>query len=332
MTTRGGHPPLLVAAWRVLLDALDALDAHTAALVLVGAQAVYLRSEDAGPELAVAAYTSDGDLAVRLGSLAERPHLEDALSKADFSLRRIAPGQVEPGVGVRTTTVGSFTFEVPVDLLVPSSQLTGSRRSAAPPPHERTAARRIDELDAALVDHSPLDLPALEDVDSRISAVNVAGPTALLVSKLHKIEDRLKLLESTGKDRLKEGKDAADIYRLMRTQDRKPSRDGCPSWDRTQPPAPASSPPPTCSVAVLGPGSGRVGARHPRPAPGAVGNGGPRLVRRLDAGRHGCTLTGGRSSPGEPDGRRRRPRAGGPAGSAVRFRCCLACWSPRTSL
>jgi hypothetical protein len=212
-------PPILVAARRVLLDALDALAAQQDALILVGAQAVYLRTQDAGTDLVVAAYTSDGDLAVDLSGLADLPHLEEALRAADFSLRRAHPRGIEPGVWVRTTKVDGLVFEIPVDLLVPSSQLTGTRRSAAPPPHERSAARRIDGLDAALVDRSPMDLRSLEAGDLRVHQVAVAGPAALLASKAHKIEDRLAAAAAGRPDKLKGGKDAADVFRLMRTQD-----------------------------------------------------------------------------------------------------------------
>ena len=54
---------LYIIARRVLLDALDALGAHRNAVVLVGAQAIYLRVGEA--DLAVAPYTTDGDLAMR---------------------------------------------------------------------------------------------------------------------------------------------------------------------------------------------------------------------------------------------------------------------------
>ena len=48
---------LYVMARRVLLDALEALGAHRDAIILVGAQAVYLRVGEA--DLAVAPYTTD---------------------------------------------------------------------------------------------------------------------------------------------------------------------------------------------------------------------------------------------------------------------------------
>ena len=49
-------------ARRVLLDALDALGDQGDAVVLVGAQAIYLHTGDT--DLAVAPFTTDGDVAI----------------------------------------------------------------------------------------------------------------------------------------------------------------------------------------------------------------------------------------------------------------------------
>jgi len=68
---------LYILARRVLLDALDALGAHRDAVILVGAQAVYLRTGDA--DLAVAPYTTDGDLVLDPAILGLTPPLESAL-------------------------------------------------------------------------------------------------------------------------------------------------------------------------------------------------------------------------------------------------------------
>ncbi|GAA1765122.1 hypothetical protein GCM10009681_40260 [Luedemannella helvata] len=56
--------PLYIAARCVLLDALDALAEHRDAVIIVGAQAVYLHSNDADLDAGVAPYTTDGDLAI----------------------------------------------------------------------------------------------------------------------------------------------------------------------------------------------------------------------------------------------------------------------------
>ena len=56
------HDPEYVAARRVLPHEFGALGAHRKAVVLVGAQAIYLRV-GAG-DIAVAPFTTDGDLAL----------------------------------------------------------------------------------------------------------------------------------------------------------------------------------------------------------------------------------------------------------------------------
>lgn len=62
---------LYVVARCVLIDALEALGPHREALVVVGAQAIYLRAGEA--DLVVAPYTTDGDLALDPDLLAEIP-------------------------------------------------------------------------------------------------------------------------------------------------------------------------------------------------------------------------------------------------------------------
>lgn len=78
----GAPDPLYVAARRVLLDAIDALHDHLDALVLVGAQAVYVHAGEA--EIAVAPFTTDGDVALDPRRLGAEPLLERALAGADF--------------------------------------------------------------------------------------------------------------------------------------------------------------------------------------------------------------------------------------------------------
>lgn len=56
----GELDPLYVVARQVLLDGLAALGAHREAIILVGAQAIYLHTGDA--DLAVAPYTTDADV------------------------------------------------------------------------------------------------------------------------------------------------------------------------------------------------------------------------------------------------------------------------------
>jgi hypothetical protein len=73
---------LYVVARRVLLDALDALEAHRDGIILVGAHAIYLCVGEA--DLAVAPQTTDGDLAIDPANLGEIPSIEQVLTQAGF--------------------------------------------------------------------------------------------------------------------------------------------------------------------------------------------------------------------------------------------------------
>ncbi|MEX1004488.1 MAG: hypothetical protein WD156_03870 [Acidimicrobiia bacterium] len=80
-----GPPPLMVEARRVLLDALDALAEHRASLVLVGAQAVYLRTDEIALSFS-ASHTTDADLAIDPTTLADTPLLAELMTAAGFTL------------------------------------------------------------------------------------------------------------------------------------------------------------------------------------------------------------------------------------------------------
>lgn len=196
---------LYVMARRVLLDALDALGSQRQAIVLVGAQAVYLRVGEA--DLAVAPFTMDGDLAIDPARLAEIPPLEKALMDAGFHPK------AGDSVGVwiaRRATRQQVDTDVAVDLLVPASVSPGKgRRAARLPGHDSRVARIVTGLDGAIVDADVMTLAALEGEDARTFDVRVAGPAALLVAKVHKISDR------RGGDRQSD-KDALDVLRLLR--------------------------------------------------------------------------------------------------------------------
>lgn len=195
---------LYVMSRRVLLDALAALGDHRDAIVLVGAQAVYLRVGDA--DIAVTPYTTDGDLVVDPAVLAEIPPLERALMDAGFYPK--APDSV--GVWLtRRKTSKQVEANIAVDLLVPASFSPGSgRRAARLPGHDVRVARMVRGLDGAIVDADVMNLAALEEGDARTVDVRVAGAAALLVAKVHKIHDR------KGSDRASD-KDALDVLRLL---------------------------------------------------------------------------------------------------------------------
>jgi hypothetical protein len=203
--------PEYVAARTVLLDALDALVVHRPAVVVVGAQAVYLRTGSAG--LTVAPYTTDGDLALDPTLLGDHPLLEAAMERCGFHLLRRGDAGIEPGTWIGRTEVDGRTFHVPVDLIVPEAVLAGGgRRGARLPPHGKRAAKRTHGLEAALVDQSLMTLRGLAAGDRRTVDVRVAGVAALLVAKVHKIRDRVAEARTA---RLR-AKDAGDVLRLIR--------------------------------------------------------------------------------------------------------------------
>lgn len=203
----GGETPRIeyIEARRVLLDALEATRAHLGALVLVGAQAVYLRS--AGRLTGYQAFTTDADIVVDPSKLGPIPPLGQAMADAGFVLT------AEPGIwearfhrpGAAEQTV------VPIDLIVPEhlASTTGRRAARLSGDHGPTTARKSAGLEGAVVDNGPIDLASMEVGDARHVTVNVAGPAALLVAKSHKLGERL-----AKPVRLK-AKDAGDVYRLF---------------------------------------------------------------------------------------------------------------------
>jgi hypothetical protein len=197
--------PEYVAARTVLLDALEALGSQREAIVVVGAQAVYLRTGDAGIT-GVAPYTTDADFALAPARLADEPHIETLLGEANFEQKG------DPGVWWKTVDIAGKPTDVEVDIMVPERYApAGGRRSVRLPPHDKMIARKAIGLEGSMVDRDLIDIAALEGSDPRSFTVNVAGPAALVIAKVHKLRDRL----AEGKaDRIAD-KDAADVYRLM---------------------------------------------------------------------------------------------------------------------
>jgi hypothetical protein len=198
----GAPDPEYVLARRVLLDALQALGEQRSAVVLVGAQAIYLHTGDA--DLAVAPYTTDGDVAIDPSRLRNDPKLAEALGGAGFyaDTRHV-------GTWIMSRSLEGRAVEVKIDLMVPEAVGGPGRRGARLGPHGNRAARKARGLEATLVDQQRRTIEALEDEDERAFEVAVAGPAALLVAKLHKIAERV---DTPGR---REDKDALDILRLL---------------------------------------------------------------------------------------------------------------------
>lgn len=205
---------LNLAARRVLLDALIALEDHREALTVVGAQAVYLRTEQAA--ISSAAYTSDGDISIDPETLGEQPLLEEAMRAAGFSLKPDDRGNPQVGLWQRTEQVGHTEVGVEVDLLVPEGLAPGNKkkRRTEMPPHDAWAAKKVPGLEVAAVDRSLLTIRSLAPEDPRSVEAYVAGPAALLVAKAFKLQERIADAQRGKPERLS-AKDAGDVYRIM---------------------------------------------------------------------------------------------------------------------
>lgn len=190
----GGPDPLYVRARSVLLDAADALADQLDAVVLVGAQAIYLHTGDA--DFATAEYTTDADFCIAPTDLRDAPLLHNLLVARGFLLGEHPGGWLSPD-------------GIPVDLMVPDTLAGAGSRGARLGPHGKRAARRAKGLEGALVDREHMEITSLEPGVQRSVAMLVAGPAALLVAKVHKIAER------TGtRDRARD-KDALDVLRLL---------------------------------------------------------------------------------------------------------------------
>src|SRR5450759_2878621 len=113
----------LADARTALLDALQALDRQRASVIVVGAQAIYLHTGPL-PQVALAEFTLDGDLAVDTRSLSAAPLLDEAMRKGRFTHNEAdQPGSWRNAAGIA------------VDLMVPDA-LAGraGRRGARIPP------------------------------------------------------------------------------------------------------------------------------------------------------------------------------------------------------
>jgi hypothetical protein len=188
-----------VLARSVLLDALDALGPHRDAAVLVGAQAVYRHSGEA--DFATPPTTTDADLALAPAGLADEPLIADAMGAAGF-----VPGG-QPGTWLGRGGIA-------VDLMVPAALSgSGGRRGARLHTHGNRVARRTAGLEPALVDNAVAVIESLEIHDRRSFAIRVAGPAALVVSKMIKIAERY------GQPGRQKPKDGLDVVRLLRAVD-----------------------------------------------------------------------------------------------------------------
>lgn len=213
----GELSPVYVVARRALLDALEALGRQRDAVVLVGAQAIYIHTGDAG--LAVAEYTTDADVALDPSKLIEDPELATAMRGAGFFQEENRNGPIV-GIWSSRREISGVPAIVKVDLLVPAALGGGGRRAARIEGHEKGSVLKVPGLEGCLVDRVPGVITALEPGDTRSFEIMVAGPASLLVAKVIKLQERAEAADGGGRDRRKD-KDALDVLRILRAIDMK---------------------------------------------------------------------------------------------------------------
>lgn len=185
-----------------LLDALEALGPLRDAAVLVGAQAIYEYTRDHAGDYAVSPFTFDADLTLIPELLVDDPKVIDAMQNAGYGLTD------QPGIYRRDDGVQ-------VDLLVPEAVGGRIGRGADLGVHGNRAARQVRGLEGALVSRQPMTVEAMATGDDRAYEINVAGPAALLVAKMHKLLDRIDAEDN----RRINSKDAFDVFRLLQAVD-----------------------------------------------------------------------------------------------------------------
>lgn len=135
------------------------------------------------------------------------PDLKDLLRAHQFSSRPDNVGIWEKRQQVFDEHEGPTI--VTVDFFVPAMMGKRKGRGADLGQQGKDVARQAHGLEAALVDQDQMDIEALESEDDRRHRIAVAGPMALLIAKVHKINERL-----DEPKRLK-SKDALDSFRLL---------------------------------------------------------------------------------------------------------------------
>ena len=171
------HDRFYIDARETLLDAVDALGRHGNAAILVGAQAIYVHTEGEDTSFAISPFTYDADLVLDPEQLAGSPAIVEAMSRAGFHLGD------QPGLYGRKG-------RSQVDLLVPEAVGGPGRRAARLGVHGNRAAMKVRGLEGALVSHEGRKITSLVPGADRSCFLKVAGPAALVVSKVYKIGDR----------------------------------------------------------------------------------------------------------------------------------------------
>lgn len=198
-------------ARKALLKALEAL--QTVGLqnfVLVGAQAVYLRTTRVVPQMPP--FTTDADLVVDPRRIVKRRDIYDALEDKGFGLR----GEHFYAGMYDAVASGGNAADSKVDILVPAA-FENSWNQETYSPRDKYATMTQEGLELTLTDHSEMEISSGDDAaDGRAFRVNVAGSTSLLIAKGWKIGERF---EQGPESFDKVAKDIGDIYLLLTTDE-----------------------------------------------------------------------------------------------------------------
>jgi hypothetical protein len=122
-------PALMVEARRALLDALVALADHGESLVLVGAQAVHLRTATANLSFSVS-YTTDADLVINPAELGAVPLLAEAMQGTVVMSTQTSQETSSFGlIKAETHNIVSVQFSAPAECVTAITQGDGPTRT-----------------------------------------------------------------------------------------------------------------------------------------------------------------------------------------------------------
>lgn len=207
--------PELISSRRALITVLAGLAEHRGALTVLGGHAVIEVTRHL-PGLPPADTTRDGDVGVIPQLLGDLPRLGERLTELGYEAAR----PERPGVW---SPIAQHDRDIhdrdSVDLIAPMSLardgLVSNRpiRAARVGSHGEAAVSATRGAELSLIDRRLSTLRSF-DGGTEVEAY-VAGPTALLCAKAHKLHDRMDPNELRRNAQRLRPKDFADLYRLL---------------------------------------------------------------------------------------------------------------------
>lgn len=205
----------IVTSRRALINVITGLADQREALTVLGGHAV-IEVTQGIPVLPPDDTTRDGDLGVIPQLLSDDPNLSARMTELGYEAARPERPGVWSPISQRDRDVHDRDC---IDLIAPMSLARGdlatnrSIRAARVGAHGRHAVSAARGTELSVIDRQWRTLRSF-DVGPTVDAY-VAGPSALLCAKAHKIHDRLDPAElRRNADRLRP-KDFADLYRLL---------------------------------------------------------------------------------------------------------------------